>query len=343
MSCQFGLGGRPQKSARDPETDVAARSFAGSGEVLLPVLIGVAVSLLLLGCDGRGAGVAHSDGAVDAQIDDGRVDAADGAVPDGGMVVDDEVGWYSQAFEHVGFVSLDDIDPASLTHCSPYIYPLEEGEMWWLHGGEGPQVLPLYPRPDGYEHIGLIRMSGTVGPLGQYGHMGDYDRQLTITEHTLMTCQTVAELDHCVVPRTDDVCVLPEMDPESRSIELWRELPGPASDLEFYTLTITDNEQVLDGMTQFRARFCLPTAADPDVQWEVFELDALTACQTLYLEEERYWHDHQQILYNTDLDGWVMRDIDADRLKISFSATNVTEGRLHLWVDKLVDGEIGYP
>jgi hypothetical protein len=316
------------------KTDVRRGSGAGFfvlTSLLAAALMGASAGLLTLGgCDDRSAGAVIPDGAVG----DGSVDVDADLPPDGDVLtVTDEVGWYSTAFEHSGFVAEQDIDPQSLEYCDAYIDRLEGREMWWVYAPshDFPLGLTLFPATGGYEDIGLIRVSGTISELGEYGHMGYYDRELTITDYTLLTCRTVAELGHCVVP---------EVNPDSRREELWRELPGPDGWLCFYDLTVVDNENVLDGETRINVHFSMPCEVDPGLGWEVFELADI---QEITLTEERLWHAYEVIHFNEQLEGWVMRDETGGRLKISVSGYDPEEGTRHVWVDAEVDGDIAYP
>lgn len=296
------------------------------------------IALLALGGCDRSVGAGDTDAGVNGNDAAPPADAA--VQPDAGELVENVLGWHSVAEEHSGFVRATEVDNGLLDSCSPWILAAAGGETWWTYGTSAESLLPWYPHPEGWERAGLGLITGELSEPGQYGHMGSYDRELWITGWELQVCPTVERLGHCVVPRPDDFCQLPEPFHESRRNHLARILPGPVGTTDHFELTIFYDENVMDGQTNFLVSFELPLVADPTEPW----MDVPVADMVnLSITEERLWFGYQLIPYPNAHDGWVLRSTDDDRLRVSLSAEDDNGQPVHLWGDFPVDEVIAYP
>jgi hypothetical protein len=302
--------------------------------------IGMILLVGLGGC-GRAVGTGNQDAGENST--DGST-IADAAVdPDADDRVHNVLGWHSNAEEHSGFVAAQDVDNDLLDACSPWLMAADGGETWWTFGTSAEALLPLYPNPDHWEGVGLGLLSGHLSDLGEYGHMGMYDRELWVTGWELQTCATVERARHCVAPRADDFCQLPETFHETRRNHLVRILPGPIGTSEIYELTVYYDEGVGDGETRFQISLELPQIIDPDnTGWVPIPVGDLLA---LEINEERLWFAYQLIPFPNALDGWVLRSTNTETevLRISLSAENANDEPLHIWGDFPVNETIGYP
>lgn len=275
----------------------------------------------------------------DAGIEDGALadrSILDGQLPDG-AVEQELVGWYSSAFEHVGFVLEQDADQTALKSCNPYIFAVSGKETWWAESMPSEAGLPLYPRPDNNERMGLVRVRGYLSPPGQYGHDGSYQRELDVTSVEDLTCETVASVEHCVIPKSSHFCQIPSPQHTTREIRLVRIIQGP-SNSEEYQLVVDYDENVMDGATSFTIHFHVPFDGFPDYNgWEAIQSVQLIDPQVY---EERFWIYYLRIDYTEGLAGWVLRNKDDEILKISISAGNADEGRIHIWGDFPIDENI---
>jgi len=305
------------------------------------VLMGTVGPVGLGGCN-RAVGTGNQDGGVNHNNDAATtVDAAGN--PDAGDLVENVLGWHSVADEHSGFVPAADVDTDLLDACSPWIMATTGGESWWTYGTSEESLLPLYPNPDHWDRVGLGTITGNLSELGEYGHMGMYDREIWITGWELAVCPTVQRLGHCVAPRADDFCQFPELFSETRRNHLVRIQPGPIGDSDHYELTIYYNEGVADGETRFLLTFQLPQIIDPgDTGWDNFPAADLI---DLTVTEERLWFGYQLIPFPHAHDGWVLRSTNTETevLRLSLSAENDNGEPLHLWGDFPVNEIIAYP
>lgn len=301
------------------------------------------VALLALGGCERAVGTGDSDAGVngnDAGMTDAVV-ATDAAVqPDAGELIDGVLGWHSLAEEHSGFVRAAEVDHDLLDACSPWIVATASGETWWTYGTSEESLLPLYPHPEHWDRVGLGLITGELSELGQYGHMGSYDRELWITGWELQVCPTVERLGHCVVPRQDDFCQLPDPAHESRRNHLTRIIPGPAGTTDHFELTVFYDEHIMDGQTRFGVTFQLPLVAHPEDPWMDVPVADMTA---LSITEERLWFGYQLIPYPNAHAGWILRSTADDTLRVSLSAEDDNGQRVHIWGDFPVDEVIAYP
>ncbi len=307
-------------------------------------MAGVAALVMVgsgMGCSDRAVG-GGTDGGVNNSNDAGWLDDAL-VEPDTGTddLVTDVLGWHSQAEEHSGFVPATDMDPTQLDNCNPWIMAADGGETWWTYGTSAETLLPLYPNPDHWVGVGLGLISGHLTEPGVYGHMGSYQRELTVTGWQLQVCPTVQQVRHCVVPRQGHFCQFPDPYHEARRNHLVRILPGPMGVGEHYELTIYYDEGVADGETQFQLAFQLPQIIDPgDTLW--INIDAADFL-ALDIVEERLWFGHQIIPYPNVHDGWALRSTTSDLLRLSLSAESASGEPVHIWGDFPVNETIGYP
>lgn len=316
------------------------RSRVTSRWLFFAALAPAATALALVGCS-RNVG-AGGDPDAAASPDSGQPGPDSGQdQPDAGQLVE-LTGWRSEAFEHSGFVPEGNVDEAALDRCDPYLMAAPGGETWWTDGAAAGDLLDWFPTPGGMGGVALLAIRGYLSPPGDYGHMGGYQRELSLLEWEVLTCETVARLGHCVLPRPEDYCLFPEPDAtygyEKRLVRI---LPGPATEGDHYELTVTYNPDVADGVTIFRLAFTLPQPIDPmGPPWEVFEVQDLLA---LDVREIREWFYYQEIPYPNALSGWVLRHLDSDTLLVSISARAADDTSVHLWGHFPVDDVIAYP
>jgi hypothetical protein len=298
----------------------------------------ILVVVSLVSCE-RSVGVGDGDGGTnpDAGVGPDSGGQTDAQV---GEFLQDIVGWRATAFEHTTFVPEDLVDEAALDACNAYVTAREGEERWWATGG-GEDTLGLFPWVDGMERLGLMVASGWLSLPGSYGHEGWYQRSFELTEWELLVCPTVERLGHCPMPRPADLCVLPEQQwYETVETYLARIVPGPGSMRDHYELTVTFNPNVMDGTTVFHLSFALPQARDPWDEWESFEGLEI---EQLNLREERLWAYYLEIYYPHDHDGWVMRNLATDTLKVSLSGRSGDGETVHVWGDFPVDEVIYTP
>lgn len=302
--------------------------------------VGVVVLVGLGGCD-RSVGLGGHDAGVNRSDADTTPDA--GGDPDAGDLVENVLGWHSLGEEHSGFVAEADVDTDLLDACSPWLMATGGGETWWTYGTSEESLLPLYPFPDYWEGVGLGLITGHLSDLGDYGHMGMYDRELWVTGWELQVCATVERVRHCVTPREDDFCQVPEPFHDTRQNHLARILPGPMGDSDLFELTIYYDEGVADGETRILLTFGLPQITDPgNSGWanipsaDIIDLD---------IAEERLWFGYQYIPYPNAHDGWVLRSTNTETevLRLSLSAESADGQPLHVWGDFPVNDIIAYP
>jgi hypothetical protein len=296
------------------------------------VLVGLGGCERSIGLGDQDAGVNPSDGATtpDAAVE-----------PDAGDLVENVLGWHSLGEEHSGFVAEADVDTDLLDACSPWLMAADGGETWWTYGTSEEALLPLYPYPEYWEGVGLGLITGHLSGPGVYGHMGMYDRELWVTGWELQVCATVEHVRHCVAPREDDFCQVPEPFHDARRNHLVRILPGPMGETDLYELTVYYDEGVADGETRFILTFGLPQIIDPEgTTWAPIPVDDIS---DLDITEERLWFGYQLIPYPHAHDGWVLRNTNTDILRLSLSAESEDGQPLHLWGDFPVDETIGYP
>ena len=307
------------------------------------------VSLLVVGLAGpagcsRSVGLNPGDDATvnnnNGSGSDATVTQHDGQVvhPDAGGLIQ-EVGWRLEAFEHSAFIPEDVVDLDALAQCQPYTMAESGHETWWAYG-DGNGALLQWARPSGGLGVGLLSTQGYLSEPGVYGHDGGYQREYDIVTHELQLCPTVDVLRDCVLPRAGDYCQFPEPEHTVRENYLARILPGPATDMDHYELSVTYNPEVADGMTKFAVDFALPLPTDPNATWELFEV---TDADYLTITEIRSWFYYQEIPYPNDLTGWIVRDLLTDSLSIALSARSDGNETVFLWGHFPVDEELYYP
>ncbi len=302
--------------------------------------LGVILLVVGGGCD-RSVGAGDFDAGANANDAAPLADAV--VQPDADDLVENVLGWHSSAEEHAGVVAAADVDNDLLDACSSWLMAADGGETWWTYGTSAEALLPLYPNPDHWAGIGLGLITGHLSSLGQYGHMGMYDRELWVTGWELAVCATVERARHCVAPRAQDFCQLPEAYYDTRRIHLSRILPGPAGDSDLFALTIYYDEGVGDGETRILINFGLPHITDPGPSgWTNIPAAELT---DLTIAQERLWFAYELIPYPDALDGWVLRstNTESEVLRLSLSAQTANGQPLHIWGDFPVNDTIGYP
>ncbi len=304
--------------------------------------IGVILLVGWGGCD-RAVGAGGQDAGLNTNTNDAAATVDAAVDPDADDLVENVLGWHSGAEEHSGFVASGDVDPDLLDACSPWLMAVDGQETWWTFGTSAEELLPMYPNPDSWEGFGLGLISGHLSEPGVYGHMGMYDRELWVTGWELQVCATVERARHCVAPREDDFCQIPEPFHDTRRNHLARILPGPIGQSEHYELTVFYDEDVMDGQTRFLITLELPQLTDPgNTGWIPIGVNNLLA---LDIAEERLWFGYELIPYPNAHDGWVLRSTNTETevLRISLSAENANGEPLHIWGDFPVNETIGYP
>ena len=137
-----------------------------------------------------------------------------------------------------------------------------------------------------------------------------------------------------------DLCVNPEPVFEQRVPVLAQGYPGPDGQRVLYQLNILYDPHIDDGTTVLRVSFNLPAVSDPNAEWETYEPNEMLDLQ---LMEDREWLYFERIEYNNNLQGWVMRHNQSDRLKITISGEADDSSRMHVWADLPVTEIIFYP
>ena len=74
---------------------------------------------------------------------------------------------------------------------SSSFHPVGQKERWWLKGSIPCRGLNVGPDVSGFPSASWVHISvyGTVSEQGQYGHLGAYDRELTV--QSVLSCRSL--------------------------------------------------------------------------------------------------------------------------------------------------------
>ncbi|MCA9297879.1 MAG: hypothetical protein KDA28_02365 [Phycisphaerales bacterium] len=360
----FACGSNPSESGGDDASDdVASADGGGDGGEDVTADVGVP--------DGSAPDVGvdvgdDPDGAIDVDPDIG-VDVDTGDDPDVGEDIDVSVdteagvdtdvgvdveidvpdgwttyegtGWYQVGFESSQFIPMDDAELLETDAICPTLLLRDGADRIWA---EGELEQPLSFAPFGGMGVGIYDVSGALSPPGEYGHLGWYQRQLDVAASTLHVCETVTTYGReCVVARNEgDFCFSPPPLEELSDIRLQHILAGPIGDRNYYSLAITADAHIADGMSVLHIDFNVPArAADATQEWDFYD-DQVEWSGYL----EIFGFAYQRIDIDPDfLSGWAFRHEGNDRVRISVGGASDSGQPVWVWGEFEVDEEIALP
>lgn len=277
--------------------------------------------------------------------------AVDVGTDDAGPRTVDRSGWHIGGFERSEFVPQEDVSvEASFDggDCEVGLAETQrERERWWARWRPDPEPreISLFSRhfsddrsPSRFERAGYYRVRGRLTSEGEYGHLGKYDRRLTVTEAELDVCRSVSRLAHCAVPTVDgpNCAVLDRRELGRRTDEsleqdrFVRKYLKDDSEAVRYALRVKSN--AADSWS-FRLSF---TSESGPVEASNVSVDNLTGAS---LSARTGWTPEREY---TNLEGWVGRvpETKGEALYVSVSGSLAEDdsgdetshpSRVHVW------------
>lgn len=263
----------------------------------------------------------------DMPVDAGAPDVSPD-LPDTGSTMVTATGWYTSSFEHSGF----------LESAPPHIYPLGPGcspgllfdppaENWWLTSTL--ESFFVNPTMGAFGNAALVTVHGELSPVGEYGHLGNYDREIVIDSYERHGCETAEVLGHCSKPMRNDQCAIPAINsPDVSMTQSLTVTSGGVVAISYFEGRLTFGEEVGDGRSDAVVRWNLDENAAPMQHYAASDLDGLS----LTLESHGLFYSETQY---EQLDGWIeYSDGAADGWYVSLSGVDPSDPNgpgLHVW------------